>query len=172
MTTFMVEVTPPEPGEERDEEADAAFEREALWRALQDALDRQKLGGAFRVLGPLPENPCGEVPLEPAGMVPPPDQLKAFFAELRATAQDSLTLLRIMGVPSNAKVVEVWRKFASYQGSDDDLDKAIEDKAGKLEALDEVLREVSGALNAAQSVERDLDDVIEKAEKAVQNARR
>lgn len=30
MTTFMVEVTPPEPGEERDEEADAAFEREAL----------------------------------------------------------------------------------------------------------------------------------------------
>jgi hypothetical protein len=119
MTTFMVEVTPPEPGEERDEEADAAFEREALWRALQDALDRQKLGGAFRVLGPLPENPCGEVPLEPAGMVPPPDQLKAFFAELRATAQDSLTLLRIMGVPSNAKVVEVWRKFASYRGSDD-----------------------------------------------------
>lgn len=164
MTTFTVTVTPHEPGEKRTEE-DAAFEREAVWRAVQEALDRAKLGGTFRVVGPADDEKSASAAL-------PPDTLKAFFTDLRGTAQDSLTLLRILGVPSNAKVVEVWRKFASFYGSDEDLNKAIAAKIDKLAALNEVLREVSDALHDARDVASDLDNTIKKAENAGRDARR
>lgn len=143
---------------------------------LQSAFDNGQMAGTFQIqTHGQTNNPVGELVASDEAascQLLPPDQLKAFFDELRTTAQDSLTLFRILGVPSNAQVVKVWRKFAIYESSDEALDKAIEQKIAKLEALDELLREVAGALGAAQSVERDLDDAIEKAEKAVQDARR
>lgn len=175
--TFVVEFERTDEDNDGESAGTGLNDEAQLQRELQAACDAGLLVGTFRVRRNLRAGdvlPNGEVvltPPEPCAL-PPPDALKAFFAELRQTAQDSLMLLRVLGMPSNAKVVAIWRKFAAYDGSDEDLDKAIEAKAAKLEALDEVLREVSGVLHNARSVESDLDDAIEKAENAVREARR
>jgi len=170
--TFLVEFERSD--EDNGDAGTGLSDEDQLHRELQAACDAGLLVGRFRVERRGSVSPASEVVLPSTQVcaLVPPDQLNAFFVKLRETARDSLSLLRILGMPSNAKVVEVWREFAASESSEEQLSETINAKIKQLEAMNEVLREVSGALYGVRSAQNDLEDALGKAEEAVNEAGR
>lgn len=132
-----------------------------LHHELQAAFSDGTIAGTFRIISPArSEIALGEAETCKLGITP--DTLRDTFAKLRRAAEDSLLLLRILGVPSNAAIVTIWRELASSDGSEMVLNTEIEIKLKKLDALRSALNDVHNAMHDARDVANAIDATTAK----------
>lgn len=113
----------------------------------------------------------GESRVVEEGAVPPPiveklrpHNLERYFEQLRQTAKDSLTLLRLLGVREEAPVVASWKTIAGMEALEEAFGAAVTKKFNQLRGAADLMAEVSGYLATIRSAEGDMDNAIERLE--------
>lgn len=101
------------------------------------------------------------------GAVPPPiveklrpHNLERYFEQLRQTAKDSLTLLRLLGVREEASVVASWKTIAGMEALEEAFGAEVTKKFNQLREAEDLMTEISGHLENLRATESDMDGAI------------
>lgn len=128
-----------------------------LHRELQAAFTNGEIAGTFQIL-PEESSSQGSVNV-------PADQLRAFFADLRETAADSLRLLTILGIPSNAAIVKKWRGYVYCDASLESIDKSLEEKVKQLTSAMDALDKLYDAASSVRAAQEEIGNALLDADR-------
>ncbi len=142
---------------ERTEESDSVAQ---LLRELDWCCANGSLGGVFTVTE---ENAAPP----PAVQQLRPYNLEHYFNQLRQTAQDSLTLVRLLGVREDAPVMSSWKTIAGMEALEEAFGAAVTKKFNQLRQAADLMAEVSGYLATIRSAEGGMDNAIARLEDVI-----